>query len=103
MIRAPRLLVVGSILLATAASPVTAQRAADPLRGLDAYIEKARQDWGVAGLGVAIVKSVIDQILTHPRTRASTAASGAARSPPSTRSPSGPGAPRRATAAHPTP
>ena len=31
-----------------------------------AYIEKARQDWGVAGLGVAIVRSVIDQILTTP-------------------------------------
>ena len=43
--------------------------------------------------------SVIDRILTHLRTRASTAAPGGARSPPSTRRPSGPGATRRATAA----
>lgn len=28
----------------------------DPLRGLAEYIESARQDWGVAGLSVAIVK-----------------------------------------------
>jgi len=37
-----------------AAAPAVAQT--DPLRGLDAYIDKARQDWGVAGLAVAIVK-----------------------------------------------
>ena len=43
--------------------------------------------------------SVIDQILTHLRSRASTAAPGGARSPPSTRRPSGLGAARRATAA----
>ena len=48
--------------------------------------------------------SVIDRILTHlTHLRTSTAASGAARSPPSTRRPSGPGATRRATAAHRTP
>jgi CubicO group peptidase (beta-lactamase class C family) len=39
------------------ASPLTAQQAApDALRGLDAYIEKARQDWGVVGLAVSIVR-----------------------------------------------
>ncbi len=37
------------------AAPMAAQQP-DPLRGLDAYIDKARQDWGVAGLAVAIVK-----------------------------------------------
>ena len=50
--------------------------------------------------------SVIDRILTHLRTRAATAAAAAypgARSPPSTRAPSAPGARRRATAAHRTP
>ena len=29
---------------------------ADPLRGLDAYSEKARQDWGVAGRAVSIIR-----------------------------------------------
>ena len=44
--------------------------------------------------------SVIDQkFLTHVRTRASTAAPGGARSPPSTRRPSGPDAARRPAAA----
>ncbi|MFN0179088.1 MAG: serine hydrolase [Gemmatimonadales bacterium] len=38
------------------ATPAAAQQS-DPLRGIDAYIEKARQDWGVAGLAVAIVKN----------------------------------------------
>ncbi len=37
------------------ALPAVAQQS-DPLKGLDAYIDKARQDWGVAGLAVAIVK-----------------------------------------------
>jgi hypothetical protein len=49
---------------------------------------------------------VIDRILTHLRTRATTAAAAAhagARSPPSTQAPSAPGARRRATAAHRTP
>ena len=45
-------------------------------------------------------RSVIDQILAHLRTRAATAAHAAARSPPSTRGPSGPGATRRPAAAH---
>ena len=44
--------------------------------------------------------SVIDQILTHLRTRAATAAHADARSPPSTRGPSAPGATRRSAAAH---
>jgi len=44
--------------------------------------------------------SVIDQILAHLRTRAATAAHAAARSPPSTRGPSGPGLTRRPAAAH---
>jgi CubicO group peptidase (beta-lactamase class C family) len=56
MISSLRVPAIGAVLLMAAAPPVAAQRAADPLRGLDAYIEKARQDWGVAGLGVAIVK-----------------------------------------------
>jgi hypothetical protein len=49
--------------------------------------------------------SVIDQILTHLRARATPAASGTARRPPSTRRPSGPGAGRRRVpaAAHPAP
>lgn len=47
--------------------------------------------------------TVIDQILTHLRTRASAAAPGGARSPPSTRRPSGPGATRQPVAAHPAP
>jgi CubicO group peptidase (beta-lactamase class C family) len=37
------------------ASPIAAQQS-DPLRGLDAYIEKSRTDWGVAGLAVSIVR-----------------------------------------------
>lgn len=37
------------------AAPVAAQQA-DPFKSLDAYIEKARQDWGIAGLAVAIVR-----------------------------------------------
>jgi len=44
--------------------------------------------------------SVIDQILAHLRTRAATAAHADARSPPSTRGPSGLGATRRPVAAH---
>ena len=44
--------------------------------------------------------SVIDQILAPLRPRAATAAHADARSPPSTRGPSGPGATRRPAAAH---
>jgi len=47
-------------------------------------------------------RSMIDQILAHLRTRATTAAHAAARSPPSTRGPSGPGATRRPAAGHQT-
>ena len=42
--------------------------------------------------------SVIDQILTHLRTRATTGAHAAAWRPPSSRGPSGPDAPRRPAA-----
>jgi len=41
--------------LAAVAPPASAQQSAQ-LRGLDAYIDKARKDWGVAGLAVAVVK-----------------------------------------------
>ncbi len=44
-------------------------------------------------------RSVIDHILAHLRTRAAMAAHDAARSPPSTGGPSGPGATRRPAAA----
>ena len=44
--------------------------------------------------------SVIDQILAPLRPRAATATHAAARSPPSTRGPSGPGTTRRPAAAH---
>ena len=46
-------------------------------------------------------RSVIDQILAHLRTRATTAAYADARNPPSTRGPSGPGATRRPAAGPP--
>lgn len=39
-----------------AASAAVAQPAPAPLAGLDAYIEAAIKDWGIAGLAVAIVK-----------------------------------------------
>lgn len=42
-------------LLVPPAGPAHAQTK-DPLRGLDAYIERAMQDWAVAGLAVAIVR-----------------------------------------------
>lgn len=45
--------------LLLAVIPVTqlsAQRRADPLRGLDQYIEQAMRDWNVPGLAIAIVK-----------------------------------------------
>ena len=46
----PLLLTVSAL-----SSPLQGQQ--DRLKALDAYIEKARQDWGVAGLAVAIVKN----------------------------------------------
>ncbi|MEO8452620.1 MAG: serine hydrolase [Gemmatimonadota bacterium] len=56
MPKSPRLSVATLLLtLLALAAPAAAQQA-DPLRGLDAYIEKARQDWGVAGISVAIVR-----------------------------------------------
>lgn len=36
--------------------PLAAQRRADPLRGLDQYIEQAMRTWQVPGLAIAIVK-----------------------------------------------
>ncbi len=57
MPRSIRVIAVGSFLLTAAAPPIAVQRATDPLRGLDTYIENARQAWGVAGLAVAIVQS----------------------------------------------
>lgn len=44
-----------ALLFVTVAAPAQAQRR-NPLAGLDQYIEKARQEWNVAGLAVAIVK-----------------------------------------------
>lgn len=52
MLRCSLLSLVSIVAVGT---PAAAQRS-DPLRGLDTYIEKARQDWGVAGLAVAIVR-----------------------------------------------
>lgn len=50
-----RALLVRCLPILVLASPLVAQQP-DPLRGLDAYIEKARQDWGVAGLAVSIIR-----------------------------------------------
>lgn len=44
---------VGVLALVALASPASAQ---DELAGLDAYIERAIEDWGIAGASVAIVK-----------------------------------------------
>jgi CubicO group peptidase (beta-lactamase class C family) len=44
--------------LVVSAVPVAAQKKpVDPWSALDAYIEKARQEWGVAGLAVSVVKN----------------------------------------------
>jgi len=45
-----------ALALAAAHAPPARAQARDPLAGLDAYIEKARQDWGIVGLAVAIVR-----------------------------------------------
>jgi CubicO group peptidase (beta-lactamase class C family) len=50
----PRALFLG-LVPALIATRLVAQQS-DPLRGLDAYVEKARQDWGVAGLAISIVR-----------------------------------------------
>ena len=52
---ASRFVATALLSLAAVAPPASAQQSAQ-LRGLDAYIDKARQDWGVAGLAVAVVK-----------------------------------------------
>lgn len=49
-------IVAGALLSVVAIAPCAATQQPVQLRGLDAYIEKARQDWGVAGLAVAVVK-----------------------------------------------
>ncbi|MGE0553872.1 MAG: serine hydrolase [Gemmatimonadales bacterium] len=55
MIRSSLFPALALVSLGVLPTPAAAQKA-DPLRGLDAYIEKARLDWNVAGLGVAIVR-----------------------------------------------
>ncbi|MFW6078975.1 MAG: serine hydrolase, partial [Gemmatimonadota bacterium] len=50
----PVLAVVAAALTAVEAAPLGAQRA--PLDGLDAYVERALEDWGVPGVGLAVVK-----------------------------------------------
>ena len=52
---ASRFVATALLSLAAVAPPASAQQSAQ-LRGLDAYIDKARKDWGVAGLAVAVVK-----------------------------------------------
>src|SRR5262245_25135602 len=47
---------VRSLPILLVAAPLAAQKQSDPLAGLDVYIEKAMKDWGVAGLGVSIVR-----------------------------------------------
>jgi CubicO group peptidase (beta-lactamase class C family) len=49
-------LLVGGLLLGGLAHDLQAQRRADPLAGLDAYIEKVRTDWGIPGIAVGIIK-----------------------------------------------
>jgi CubicO group peptidase (beta-lactamase class C family) len=50
-----RTLIAGLALVA--ASSLAAQRRADPLRGFAEYVEKARQDWGIPGVAVAVVRN----------------------------------------------
>ncbi|MBV9107889.1 MAG: serine hydrolase [Gemmatimonadetes bacterium] len=45
------------VVLALAWAPALRAQAADPLRGLDAYIQQAMRDWDVPGLAVAIVRN----------------------------------------------
>jgi CubicO group peptidase (beta-lactamase class C family) len=49
-------LLTALFLLLVPAAIATAQPAPDPLAGLDDYVQKAMQDWGVPGLAIAIVK-----------------------------------------------
>jgi CubicO group peptidase (beta-lactamase class C family) len=41
----------------TLGQPAHAQRAADPLAGLDKYVEKALKDWNVPGISIAVVRN----------------------------------------------
>lgn len=52
----PRLTRLMTAALFLAATPVSAQRGADPLAGLEEYITKAVKDWNVPGLSIAVVK-----------------------------------------------
>lgn len=52
----PRLTRLMTAALCLAAAPVSAQRGADPLAGLDEYIARAVKDWNVPGLSIAVVK-----------------------------------------------
>ena len=82
--------------------PMGGAPAAD-LRGRPAGLpdmSRAHADHRVSMIACITQASVIDQILAPLRTRAATATHAAARSPPSTRRPSGPGLTRRPAAAH---
>ena len=52
--RSMSLRLLGVMIPAFIAAPAAAQK--DVFRDLDTYIDKARQDWGIAGLAVAIVR-----------------------------------------------
>ncbi|MBM4186600.1 MAG: serine hydrolase [Gemmatimonadetes bacterium] len=48
---------LGALACSTVVASLAAAQPANPLRNLDGYIEKARADWGVAGLAVSIVRN----------------------------------------------
>lgn len=56
--RAPRRLRIAAILLAAALplAATTARAQSGPLRGMDAYAERAMRDWRVPGMAMAVVK-----------------------------------------------
>lgn len=56
-VRAAAPLVALALTAATTTLPAQRTARADPLAGLDAYIERAMHDWGVPGLAIAIVKN----------------------------------------------
>lgn len=41
---------------APAGGPIPSPTPGDPLRGLDAYVERAVEEWGIAGLAIAVVE-----------------------------------------------
>src|SRR5574341_186826 len=43
--------------LTAVTSPLSAQRRPNPLQGFPEYVERARQQWGIPGLAVAVVKN----------------------------------------------